>query len=491
MPIIEYVLLGGAALLLISVVASKASGKLGVPVLLLFLGVGMIAGSEGLGGIEFTNAWAAQTLGVVALIFILFSGGLDTDWQGVRRVLWKGLALATVGVVLTAGLLGLLAGVVLPLSLLESLLLGAIVSSTDAAAVFGVMRAGNLGLKPELKRLLEFESGSNDPMAIFLTVGLIGLLMDPGASGLGLVWSFVLQMTLGAALGYGMGRLMIVLINRLNLDAEGLYPVLTLSLVVLTYAAAAVLGGNGFLAVYLAGLVLGDSDFIHKRSLMRFHDGLAWLMQIAMFLTLGLLVFPSRLLPVAGAGLLLAGFLMIVARPVSVYLTLAFSGMSGAEKAMVSWAGLRGAVPIILATFPLLAGLPEADLIFNVVFFIVLTSVLLQGTTLGMVAQWLHVDAPAPSRRRAPLEYDPTSAQSVKSALEEIEVPPASSALGKQIVELGLPDNALIVLIGRGDDFIAARGATVLQPHDRLLVLADRQALAETRRIVEAEAAEA
>jgi cell volume regulation protein A len=476
-------LLGAAVLLLLSIIASKASGRLGVPALALFLLIGMLAGSDGPGGIYFDNPLVAQSLGVVALVLILFSGGLDTDWRRVRPVAGWGLALSTLGVILTALLMGLFAVAALHFSLWQGLLLGAIVSSTDAAAVFTVLRARSVRLRDPLEPLLEFESGSNDPMAVFLTVGLTGLLVDPTASPLALLPRFVLQMALGAALGYGSGRAMTWIINRIRLQFEGLYPVLTLALVLLTYGATAVLGGNGFLAVYLAGLVMGQADFIHKRSLMRFHDAIAWLMQIAMFLALGLLVFPARLPAVAGVGLLAALFLIFVARPVSVFLTLLPSRLRWAEKTMLAWVGLRGAVPIILATFPKLAGLPQADLIFDIVFFITLTSVLIQGTSIPFVARWLRVTAPAPAPARPPIELHPTDR--LNSALVEVPVPPGSGAIGRQIVELGLPPEALVILIGRGAEFIVPKGSTVIEAGDRLLVLADAQALAGTREIIE------
>jgi cell volume regulation protein A len=391
---IESLLLAASGLLLLSVIASKASERLGVPALLLFLVIGMLAGSDGLGGIHFDNPWLAQSLGVVALAFILFAGGMDTEWVVVRSQFGRGLALSTLGVAITAGLVGGFAVTVIGMSWLEGLLIGAIVSSTDAAAVFAVMRSRSVSLRGPLKPLLELESGSNDPMAVFLTLGLLSLMTGASTSAIDLVPMFARQMTLGAAIGYGVGKLMVLLINRLRLEYDGLYPVLTLSLVLLIYSGSAWLGGNGFLAVYLAGLVMGNSDFVHKRSLMRFHDGLAWLMQIAMFLTLGLQVFPAQLVSVAGTGLLLALFLMVCARPVAVFLTLAFTALTLRERTMVAWVGLRGAVPIILATFPLLAGIPQATMIFNLVFFIVLTSVLLQGTSIPLVARWLQVDEP-------------------------------------------------------------------------------------------------
>ena len=470
MTSIDHILVAASVLLLLSVLASKASAKLGIPALLLFLVLGMLAGSDGPGGIYFDDAHLAQSLGVVALALILFSGGLDTEWSSVRPVLLKGLALSTAGVLITAVLVGLFARVVLGFSLLEGILLGAIVSATDAAAVFSVLRARSVGLKGNVRPLLELESGSNDPMAVFLTTGLIGILTQPDARWFSLVPMFIQQMALGAALGYATGKLTIFIINRLELEFEGLYPVLTLSLILLSYGVTATVGGNGFLAVYIAGLVLGKTDFIHKRSVMRFHDGLAWLMQIAMFLALGLLVFPSHLVPIVGLGLLASLFLMIVARPISVLATLAFSGMKLNEKLMISWVGLRGAVPIVLATFPLLAGMPRAEIIFDLVFFIVLTSILLQGTSMPLLARWLKLEAPVRNKVH-PLELERTAG--VNSQLVDVEVPNESAVVGKQIVGAGFPRGALIVLIGRGNEFIVPNGGTVIEPADRLLVLAD------------------
>jgi cell volume regulation protein A len=355
---------------------------------------------------------------------------------------------------------------------LESLLLGAIVSSTDAAAVFSVLRSRGIGLKGRLKPLLELESGSNDPMAVFLTIGLIQLITQPGLSWTSLIGLFLQQMILGAVLGYAFGRLAVLVINRLRLSHEGLYPVVTIAFVLLTYGLTDRLGGSGFLAVYLAGIVLGNREFIHRRSLMRFHDGLAWLMQIAMFLSLGLLVFPSRLVPIMGVALLIAACLILVARPLSVFISLTFSRMHWREKALVSWVGLRGAVPIILATFPLLAGLPRADEVFNIVFFIVLTSVLLQGTTIPAAARLLGVEAPVRRPRIYPLEFTPVGG--FKSELKELHVQPESEMVGRAIFELGLPDEFLVVLIARASDFIQPSGGTILEAGDTLLVLADK-----------------
>ena len=482
MTSIDHILVAASILLLLSVLASKASAKLGIPALLLFIVIGMLAGSDGPGGIYFDDARLAQSLGVVALALILFSGGLDTQWSSVRPVLWKGLALSTAGVLLTALLVGLFARVVLGFSLIEGVLLGTIVSATDAAAVFSVLRARGLGLKGQVRALLELESGSNDPMAVFLTAGLIGIITKPEARWFSLVPMFFQEMTLGAALGYAIGKLIIIVINRLALEFEGLYPVFTLSLILLTYGATEALGGNGFLAVYIAGLVMGKEDFIRKRSVTRFHDGLAWLMQIAMFLALGLLVFPSRLLPIVGLGLMASLFLMLVARPVSVLVTLALSGMRFNEKLMISWVGLRGAVPIVLATFPLLAGMPKSEMIFDLVFFIVLTSILLQGTSIPLFARWLKLEAPAHDEVH-PLELERTAG--IDSHLVDVEVPQGSSVIGKQIVAAAFPKGALVVLIGRGNAFIVPNGGTVIELGDRLHLLAGEEDLATTLAIIE------
>lgn len=483
MTTLESALVVGSLLLILSVVASKLSAKLGVPALLLFLAIGMLAGSDGPGGIEFDNPRLAQHLGVVALAYILFDGGLETDWRTVRPVWAPALALSTLGVLASACLVGAFAAWVLDFPPLVGVLLGAIVSSTDAAAVFSVLRSRNVGLRARLKALLELEAGSNDPMAVFLTVGLTGLLTASAGSLLDLVPIFFRQMALGALLGLGLGEVAVRALNRLRLEYEGLYPVFTLATVALVYGVTTWLGGNGFLAVYLAGLVLGNRPLIHKASLLRFHDGLAWIVQIAMFLTLGLLVFPSRLPHIAGEGLLVSAFVILLARPLSVFLTLWWTRMDRREKAFVSWVGLRGAVPIILATFPLLAGVPQADTIFDLVFFIVLTSVLLQGTTISQVAARLGVAVPAPPTRLYPLQFVP--AAPTDSELIEIVVPMRSPIAGKPIVELGLPKGALIVVVSRGDDWIVPTGNTVLEPGDALLVLANRKAVAEIRPILE------
>src|SRR5438874_8134665 len=384
-------------LLLLSILAWKVSSRLGIPALLLFLGIGMLAGSDGPGGIYFDDASVAQSVGVVALAFILFAGGLDTEWKVVRPALGAALALSTIGVLLTALVVAVFALFLLHVSFLEGLLLGAIISATDAAAVFSVLGARKLNLSGKLTPLLELESGSNDPMAVFLTIGLTNLLANPHESVFAVLLLFVQQMGIGAIFGMLLGWGAIYLIGRLKLEEAALYPVLTIALVLLAYGLTATLGGSGFLAVYLVGVLLGNSSVQRVNRLTGFHDSLAWLMQIAMFLILGLLVFPSRLPAVFVSGLLITGAVIFIARPVSVLITLLPMKMSFREKLFVGWVGLRGAALIVLATFPLLAGLSKASFVFDLVFFVVLASVLLQGTTVQFVARWLRVIAPAPT----------------------------------------------------------------------------------------------
>ncbi|MDZ4846771.1 MAG: potassium/proton antiporter [Chitinophagales bacterium] len=468
---IENILLIGSVLLFISIVASKTTGRLGVPSLLLFLLVGMLAGSEGIGGIEFDNPEIAQALGVIALVFILFSGGLDTTWNDVKPVRWHGLALSTVGVLITASLVGILVSQLSDFSLLEGLLLGAIISSTDAAAVFSIMRSRNVGLKGNIRPLLEFESGSNDPMAYFLTISFIQLLVNKEMTFLGLVPTFLLQMSIGAAAGLLMGKAMVWVMNKVKLNVDGLYSVLALAMILFTYSATHFIYGNGFLAVYLAALVMGRSNFIHKRSLTKHFDGQAWLLQIIMFLALGLLVFPSKMLPVFGIGVLVSLFLIFIARPVAVFISLAFFKVSFKEKALISWVGLRGSVPIIFATFPLIAGIEKSEMIFNIVFFIVLTSVALQGTTLHLVAQWLGLYKQEEVKMKNPLKL--TQSEDFRNEMTELTIPSNSMASGKAIMELEIPHSILIVLIRRNGKYITPRGSTVIEAGDRLFVMTD------------------
>ena len=400
---IELIFIVFSTLVILSILTIKLSNRFGIPALVLFLAIGMLAGSDGLGGITFDNPSLVQSLGIIALVLILFAGGLDTEWAEVRPILWQGLSLSTIGVLLTALLVGVFVSWSQGFSFLEGLLLGAIVSSTDAAAVFMVLRARNAKIPPRLVQLLEFESGSNDPMAVVLTISLIRLLTEPSTSFGELVLFFVMQMAVGTAIGIAMGEIMRRTLNALDLELEGIYPVLSVALALLTYGLTAFLDGSGFLAVYLAGLVMARKPFTHQQSILRFHDGLAWLMQVTMFLLLGLQVFPARLVPIAWVGLLVSLFLIFVARPASVHAALAFSPMSYKEQTLVAWAGLRGAVPIILATFPFLAGVKQADTIFHLVFFIALTSVVIQGTAIPLLTRMLKIGGPPSNEARSVL----------------------------------------------------------------------------------------
>ena len=418
-------------LVFLSLFASKISERFGIPALLMFLAVGMLAGADGPGGIYFDNAEVANLVGTFALAYILFSGGMDTNWRDVRPVLWRAVTLATLGVVVTAVLVGLFVWKVLGFSLYEGLLLGSIVSSTDAAAVFAVLRSRGVGLKGNLRPLLELESGSNDPMAVFLTSAMIGLISDPSKSWLSLLPSLVIGMTTGILVGAAIGFLAGRLFDTVRLEFEGLYPVLGMSLVLLTYGGAEILRGNGFLAVYSCGIVLGNTDFVNKRTLARFHDGIGWLMQIILFLVLGLLVFPSRLPAIAFPALLVSAFLMFVARPVAVYIGLLRSSFTMSQRTLIAWTGLRGAVPVVLATIPFTAGYERSDVLFNMVFFIVLTSVLLQGKSLMTVARRLKVDEPLVSRPRYPLEFEKTESGMLNETRETdiLPTPPWSAGV--------------------------------------------------------------
>ena len=391
-----------STLVILSIYTIKLSNRFGIPSLVLFLAIGMLAGSDGLGGISFDNPLLVRSLGITALVLILFSGGLDTEWSAIRPIVWQGVSLSTIGVLITALLIGMFVAWVQGFSFLEGLLLGAIVSSTDAAAVFMVLRARRTKIPRRLIQLLEFESGSNDPMAVVLTIALIRLLMEPSTSFGELVLFFVMQMGVGTVIGIAMGEIMRRSFNALDLELEGIYPVLSVALALLTYGLTDYLDGSGFLAVYLAGLVMQRKPFTHQQSVLRFHDGLAWLMQVTMFLALGLQVFPSRLVPIAWVGLLVSLFLIFIARPVSVHAALAFSAVSLREQTLVAWAGLRGAVPIILATFPLVAGIEKADVIFHLVFFIALTSVVMQGTAIPLLTRILKIGSPQPNLQSPP-----------------------------------------------------------------------------------------
>ncbi|PZV77155.1 potassium/proton antiporter (CPA1 family) [Algoriphagus aquaeductus] len=469
----ENIILISSFLLIMSIIASKTAGRAGIPVLLLFLGVGMLAGTDGLGKITFNDPFAAQFLGVVALTYILFSGGLDTKWESIKPVMGPGIVLSTLGVLLTALSVGIFATWVGDFSLKEGILLGAIVSSTDAAAVFSILRNKSIGLKGNLRPLLELESGSNDPMAYFLTIGLTTWLSLEGFTPVDLVPLFFKQMILGALAGYGLGKICVFLVNKINLEYEGLYPVLMLGLVAMIYALTDRIGGNGFLAVYLAGITMNQSRILHYKSYIRFFDGVAWLMQIVMFITLGLLVFPSEVLPVVGIGFLIAMFLIFVARPLGVWVSLIFFKYNTREKLFISWVGLRGAVPIVFATFPLIAGIDKSNQIFNIVFFIVIASVSLQATSLAKVAKWLHLAVPERLKRKSLLDIE--LSDGFKNALVEIVLPQDSVVDGKKILDLSFPKTALIVLVSRNQKYITPNGSTELKSGDQLMIMVNSE----------------
>lgn len=467
---IDNILLIGSLLLFVSLLASRTT-KFGIPTLLLFLLVGMLAGSDGPGGIYFYEPETAKFIGAIALSFILFSGGLETKWIDVKPVLWQGVALSTFGVVITATTVGVIVTTFTNFSILEGLLLGSIVSSTDAAAVFSILRSRSIGLKENIRPLLELESGSNDPMAYFLTIVFTYLLVNKDASYGSLIPMFFKQMILGAGIGYGMGIAMHRIINWIKLEFDGLYSVLLITMVFFIFSFTESIGGNAFLAVYISACVLGNRDFIHKKSLTKHFDGQAWMMQIIMFLTLGLLVFPKQIIPYIGIGILISLILIIVARPLSVFLSLMFFKIGIRKKLFVSWVGLRGAVPIVLATYPLTAGIEKANVIFNLVFFISVTSVLIQGTSLPLIAKWLKLIVPVSLKKKSVLDLE--LAWETKSIYSTALIEQGFSCIGKSIVDVGLPNNIIIALIERGNKFFLSDGSTKLLQGDKLYIMAD------------------
>ena len=467
----ENILLIGSLLLFISIIVGKTSYKFGVPTLLLFLLIGMLAGSDGIGGIHFDNPKIAQLIGIVALNFILFSGGLDTDWTSVKPILREGIVLSTVGVLLTALSLGTFVFFVTDFTIYESMLLGSIVSSTDAAAVFSILRSKSLALKSNLRPTLELESGSNDPMAYVLTIAFLTLVIHQDQSLTSIIPMFLQQMILGGIAGFGFGKLSKLIINHINLDFEGLYPVLVIALMFTTFSATDFVGGNGFLAIYICAVYLGSQELIHKKTILKMYDGLAWLMQIVLFLTLGLLVYPSEVSPFIGIGLLISLFLIMVARPISVFLSLMFFKMKLRRRFYISWVGLRGAVPIVFATYPLLAGVDKAHMIFNIVFFISVTSVLIQGTTLSIVAKWLNVALPAKSKTITNL--DQFTSDLPKKTVKEFTILSEYHCVNKRVVDLDFPKCTFIVMIKRDGEYIRPGGSTQIKAQDVLMVLAD------------------
>ncbi|MEX0971674.1 MAG: potassium/proton antiporter [Solirubrobacterales bacterium] len=476
----ELILIAGA-LLAAGILAALLADRVRVPGLLLFLGLGMLVGSEGVGGVEFSDASAAQTAGTIGLVLILFEGGLTAGWPEIRPVLRTAVGLATLGTFLTAIATGLAAMWIFDLSVLQGLILGAAVAATDSAAIFAVLRGSRL--ERRLARTLEGESGMNDPVALLLVIGFGEWLADPSYGAPDMALAFGVKMALGAILGVAAGWVARRAIAHVNLPTQGLYPVATLATAALTYGIAEVAGGSGFLAVYVAALALGTGSLAARSTVVSFHQGLSWLVQIGLFFLLGLLVFPSQLWGIAWQGLLLSVVLIFVARPLATYLVTQFSGLNIRERTILGWAGLRGAIPIWLATFPVLAGVAEANLIFNVVFFVVVTSTLIQGATIEPFAKLLGVTST--ERALPPPVADVGMVRELGAELISWRVREGDAAAGLLIRELGLPREALVHLIVRGGRAIAPRGSTRIEPGDELHLLVQEPLRQEVERLTE------
>lgn len=466
---VDRLILVGSVLILIGIASSKLSSRMGLPVLVLFLGVGLLAGSEGVGGIAFDNYVVAHGVGTIALAIILFDGGLRTSVSSLKEALWPAVVLATVGVLLTSLITGLAATWILDVSLLEGMLLGSIIGSTDAAAVFSILRSKGVNVARRIASTLEVESASNDPMAIFLTVGFLEVLMGRMELGPDILWFLVRQMAIGAAAGLVVGRAAVYLLNRIHLEAAGLYPLLAAAAGFLSYGIAVALGGSGFLAIYIAGILIGNFRVVFQRGILLFHDGAAWLAQIVMFVLLGLLAFPSRLVEVAGPGLLISAALIFVARPVTVFGLLLPFRFNLRELTFISWVGLKGAVPIVLATYPLIFGLPSGGLLFDAVFFVVLVSAISQGWTLPPFARALGLEEPP--RPEPPVALEITSLRDVEADIVEYIIQPESRGAGRAIRELALPDGVVVAMISRGSRIIPPRGSTRVLPGDIVFVV--------------------
>lgn len=472
----ENIFLLGSFLVLVSILISKTGYRFGIPTLLLFLFTGMFFGSEGL-GMEFNSPHDTQFIGMVALSIILFSGGMDTKFKEIKPIIGMGVILSTLGVVMTTVLTGGFifalsqwAGMDIQMSLIVSMLLAATMSSTDSASVFNLLRTQGIGLKHKLRPTLELESGSNDPMAYMLTIALINVaLSGDDFSFLDLSLNISEQFLLGGALGYGLGRLTVWLINRINLPNAALYPVLLLSMVFITFTLTDLLNGNGYLAVYIAGLVVGNCRLSYRREMSTFLDGLTWLLQIILFLTLGLLVNPSELVDVSLFSLAIAVFMMLVARPVSVFFCLLpYHKIPLKAKTFLSWVGLRGAVPIIFATYPIINGVEGADLLFNIVFFITLLSLTVQGTTISLVAKKLQLDMP---EEKSGNEFGVEIPEELGSKLKEVTLEESMLENGNLLSEMNIPKGTLVMMVKRGKTILVPNGQLPLEKGDILLCL--------------------
>ena len=475
----ENILLLGAVLIFIGILISKSGFRFGVPTLLLFLLTGMLFGTDGL-GLEFSSAASAQFIGMIALSIILFTGGMDTKFSEIKPVLVPGLLLSTLALLLTTALTGafifclaMMAGMNLEISMLTAFLLAATMSSTDSASVFSILRSQKMNLKHNLKPLLELESGSNDPMAYMLTIILIQVINNPGAiNGWEIALNLAKQFGFAIIISIAIGKGIVWLMNRINLSNTALYSVMLLSIVFITFAITDMVGGNGYLAVYIAGLVVGNSKVILKNEMSKFMDSLTWLFQTIMFLALGLLVNPHELAGVAVAGLLIGAFMMFIARPLSIYTCLApFKDLPLKAQTYISWVGLRGAVPIIFATYPVVYGIPGSNVIFNVVFFITLLSLILQGMSISWFAKKLHLDLPPEPEK----EFDINLPDEISSTLNEVVITEKMLHHGNTLATMNIPHGNLAMLIKRNSKYLIPNGKMELHEGDIVLFIASTE----------------
>ena len=478
--IAENILLAGSILVFVSIIISKTGYRFGIPTLLLFLVVGMLFGSDGF-GIEFHDAKSTQFVGMIALSIILFTGGMDTKFQDIKPILAQGIILSTAGVLLTTLLTG---GFIYLLSnytemdihftILSSMLLAATMSSTDSASVFNLLRSQNMNLKHNLKPMLELESGSNDPMAYMLTIVLIQVISSGSNLDMGIVMrDLLIQFIFGGIIGFAFGKGAVWLINKINLSNSSLYPIMLLSVVFITFTITDQIRGNGYLAVYIAGLVVGNSRLTYRKEISTFMNGLTWLFQIVMFILLGLLVNPHELIDVVLISISIGVFMIIVARPVSVFACLLpFRGISNKAKLFASWVGLRGAVPIIFATYPVLANIEGSNQIFNIVFFITLLSLIIQGMSIATVARKLNLDLPAEKDGN---EFGVELPDEIDTQLEDLTLTQEMLADGNRLVDMKLPRGTLVMLVKRGKEFIIPNGQIELKVGDKLLLISENK----------------
>lgn len=488
---VEVILFVLSILFFLSILAGKASSRFGIPALLMFLAVGMLSGSDGL-GLHFENVGVAQAVGTIALCIILFSGGMDTHIQEVRPVALQGIILATAGVFIVAIFTGVLIWLVLGVTMqsagigiLTSMLMASTMASTDSASVFSILRSRGVKLKGNLRPLLELESGSNDPMAYVLVVTFMEIIkMGTSPNYWAAAGMVLVQLLIGTAMGFLLGKLAVFVINRIRIGYDSLYPILVFTYCIFIFSITYFIGGNAFLAVYIGGLVLGNSKFVHKRSALNFFDGLAWMAQLLLFLTLGLLVNPHELIPVLIPGLIISFIMIFLTRPLTVlFCLLPFRKMPFNEKSLVSWVGLRGAVPIIFAIIPLAEGLPHAKLIFNIVFIGTLASLLIQGTSIPMIANWLHLAKPPETDAAAGTPNLILPQSEFKSVIKEIEVTQGLLLMGNQLIRLNIPEEAHVVMIKRDKKFFVPDGDTILKEKDKLLVIANNhEVILETQK---------